>query len=53
MEKIDFSARTCSIPFQLRMNNLGTCILTFPVMRKDAFIKEFPKCHGLENSLGK
>ena len=36
-----------SIPFQLHMNNLGTCIFTFPAMTKDAFIKEFPRCHGL------
>ena len=54
MEKIDslLVLVPLSIPFQLHMNNSGTCIFTFPVMTKDAFIKEFPRCHGLEDSLG-
>lgn len=54
MDKIDslLVLVPLSIPFQLHMNNLGTCIFTFPAMTKDAFIKEFPRCHGLEDSLG-
>lgn len=53
MEKIDslLVLVPLSIPFQLHMNNLGTRSFTFPAMTKDAFIKVFPRCHGLEDSL--